>query len=673
MWQRPLKELGWVLETGHTHDTDGTGPCSGGNGQNLALTMGDFQHEGRVWHTVALGGRTDDYPGGLIRWGWAQILGEDLYELADGGVCLANAFPDLDGGTPCVYVLFKIRGSGGEQQYVQRPRTAEGFTPGRVLSDGACVTAPGSSDRAGNVFGLYRRRDGGWLPTSLMISPSELPELPCSARDAIRRESPRTNGASDGWGGLEGVYVRRLFGRDGLVPAVPPPNGPEDAAYWRVGAHPTAQVITKPAPDGRTLWGFVDPLTADRFGLRTVTDHPEEWVTLRRLHEKVTAGESSPDGTVPDRSGDEGPDWRLCETVDDSVTFMFDKNMFPVGEVTAVVGPPKLGMKSWLGAELAACVATGRSLGALKNLSPKARRVLYLTNETAAGQKRRIEDQIFRLRDRVRAVNAGEAGRRVIVGTGRFQDRHGRAKHVKLGDGSIPELLIPWAVDNRIGLVVFDTLLTYLPGAAGRHSNYWEMGELVQDLVNLAGAINGPVVYMHHTPKNNGSQQLGSQALDGKVAQTLFMNRAAGSVPRVSATVLSRLFTPVETPISFRVDPLGDGRGFVNHMTNREDSSGGSARRRHRRMMRIVRAETSRCHAITRGMMVEAFRRGFKGGATLEGMDRGALKTTSTSFRRFVEVAKAEGWIAETGRQGNAKHYKLDTCPHVATLLADLD
>ena len=185
-WETPLELLGWDLERGHSPWNRGTICPARDPGSGLGLIMGDFRHRETDWHAVALKVGRDNHPESLVLWGWSQILGKDLYDLAEGGVCIANGPPGRASTDRAVYVLFKAPGSGKTFKYVRRPRTVEGFPPGTVISEG-CVSAPGSFDSKGNVFGLYRRRGGQWHPTTVMVSPCQLPELPAEPARQLRR------------------------------------------------------------------------------------------------------------------------------------------------------------------------------------------------------------------------------------------------------------------------------------------------------------------------------------------------------------------------------------------------------------------------------------------------------------------------------------------------------
>lgn len=278
----------------------------------------------------------------------------------------------------------------------------------------------------------------------------------------------------------------------------------------------------------------------------------------------------------------------------------------PIGEVTAIVGRPKFGMKSWLGAE----------------------------------------------RQRADLVKSGISN--VLVGPGVFCSAQGETRAVGLADGCVSQVLAKWAKVARPVLVVLDPLGMYLPEFANTN-DYRAMLGAVEELLNLARDIGGAVVYTHHTTTGRHDRQLGSQALEGVVAQMLFMRRDDGD-PKATATVCSWFFSRRENALQFRVVPRPGGGGHVQHLGSAAGEGASPEyleQRREWRMVTLLKTHISQCHDITRLVLADTFPHvaGVVGDYMPDGRSAlGLGNPKSGSLQQFMRFATARGWLEETGR-----------------------
>ena len=664
---------------------------------HLGLIMNEFEHDDKPWHTITICVDGYNHREDLSLWAWSEILGRGVFEMAEGGVCITSDSPEISHNRRFLNVPFRVKGLVPLGGYVTHPTTQEGFSPGETVPPGGWVTAPGSTHPTGGRFAIYRRVDMGWLPTARMLAPSELPELPphvarrlftipATALMSVQQEQSE----SLPWKGLDAALIRRLFGADPagatlLLPAFAPNGQPttEGVRFWRVGEHPAAQVITE-TKEGRTSVGFLDETLAETFGARaTPPEHPNGMYSLHGLLRRVashlgaTREHDNLPGTISALPNSPPLEWSLMETITTPTTFLFANNTFPVGEITAIVGLPKRARKSWFGAELAAAVSTGLPLGGLPNSLSEPRSVLYLTKESPSEQKLRIYHQISRLcMERNQAELISEATDRVKTEEGRFLSPEGDMVDVQIGDGSIRKVLYPWIEKHGTRLVVFDPLGMYLPPDANTN-NYKEMLDTVEELLELARETNTSVVYTHHSPKTNQQAQLGSQALEGIVAQTIYMELSK-KTSEVSGSIVSRFF--VKKPdelIRFVVDPLPGGGGHMRHMGHMQDvgrpGASDTEQRKEWQMMTLLERYISKCHNITRSDLGAVFERvsTTEGQLTTIGQQAESLSDPkSGSLRQFLAVATAQGWLEETGKIGRAHGYKLGACPHQDSLIS---
>ena len=694
-WEEPLRSLGWALATpdggvrregtlrGCRADDRGTpthpnpGAAGLGGEWELALAMVDFLVDGKPWHTIALEIDSYSHPEHLILWGWEQLLGADPYQLAEGGVVIANggSYPGTTAEGRVVTVLFRVKGASLDMNYLARPSTPKGFSPGRVISpEMGYVTAPGSAHADGTRFGLFVRHSGLWKPATRMLKPSALPELPSGIVEKLVKPAVERNTSAPTpfqWKGMERLFAGRLFGKnpDGspmLLPVSPPDVDSEtDVSFWRTAPGATPQVMIKRSNNGTLLFGFPDEELARGFG--AVASPPDDayWHTYSDLTKDIALTEDEDDAPPPPP-----PRWSFVEAEPGAARFLFGNNLFPTREVTAIVGRPKQGLKSWLGAELAAAVSTGLPLGPIPNISSEPKGVLYLTKESESEQRRRIYDQINRM---CSERNHPELNRRALsnmkIGEGLFRSDDGPDKGIRIGNGSISEILVPWCIANSVSLVVFDTLGKYLPPKVGT-TNYRAMLDDVGEFVSLAKAINGAVVYTHHAPKGDPLTQLGTQGLDGEVAQMLFLQ---GDGRNTFATLMSRFLVDVVEPLRFGVHPQPGGGGHVRHAdlpfseSRAEDARVGDVQ-----VMTLLRKHLStQCHELTRTVVADAFRRAAdtEDGGKVLGRRRSLGNAKSGTLRDFVVAAVDYGWLRESGKVGKSNGYKLDQCPHQLALI----
>ena len=696
-WEEPLRSLGWALATpdGRVRRegtlrgcrADGRKPLAHpgldsaglGGEWELALAMVDFLVDGNPWHTIAL--EIDGYrhPEHLILWGWKQLLGTDPYQLAEGGVAIANggSCPGVAAECRVVTVLFRIKGASLDMDYLARPSTPKGFSPGRVVSpEMGYVTAPGSAHADGTRFGLFRSHAGLWEPATRMLKPSALPELPSwvvekLVKPAVKRSTSAPT--SFQWKGTERLFAGRLFGKnpDGspmLLQVSPPDVDSEtDVSFWRTAPGSTPQVMIKRSNNGTLLFGFPDEELARGFGAVASPLNDAYWHTYSDLTKDIALPKDEDDAPPPPL-----PRWSFVEADLGAARFLFGNNLFPTREVTAIVGRPKKALKSWLGAELAAAVSTGLPLGPIPNISSEPMGVLYLTKESESEQKGRIRDQISRMcseRNHPELIRRALSNIKIGEGLFRSDDESESDEGIRIGNGSISEILVPWCIANDISLVVFDTLGKYLPPRAST-TNHGAMLHDVGEFVSLAKAINGAVVYTHHSPKGDPLTQLGSQGLDGEVAQMLFLQ---GDGRKTSATLVSRFLANSAEPLQFEVHPQPGGGGHVRHAATPfsklrpEDFREGDMQ-----VMALLRQHLhTQCHELTRTVVADAFRRaaGTEDGGKVLSRRRSLGNAKSGTLRDFIEASVDYGWLRESGKVGKSNGYKLGECPHQSALI----
>lgn len=166
-----------------------------------------------------------------------------------------------------------------------------------------------------------------------------------------------------------------------------------------------------------------------------------------------------------------------------------------------IVAGWRASFKSFLVLDFALCLATGKPW--LDRQAQRAKHVLYVVGEGAYGLDKR--------------VSAWEVAWRRDTSTAPITFMEAR----DLWRGGRPYLYDVEAVCRSLGadVLIFDTLSTVFPGADDNSSA--DMPALVGALTDTRGEIDGTVILVHHTGKDQSRGARGHSSLEGNVDQVL--------------------------------------------------------------------------------------------------------------------------------------------------------